>query len=278
MGQSGPAESLRDYLLRRHKLEKRFKIVLAERANQLFRDTHYHDLITFEEDIAKLASLILLIAESPGSLAELGAFASSDSIRPSLRVIMQEQYFEDESFIRFGPIERLRRLRTKDVGVFPWKARKSGTLDVASATPHADAMISFIDDHIRLSPASNLFSKLDEAKSFFVIYWVAYLAFAVPITTLYEWVKSLLPTLAYETFRNQVYCLQIVGWLARTSYSGKDYFYCRASQDPFDYRYKSGVTQKDSLRRKTEVIRALQALETPDPHVKQVAANARGGA
>jgi hypothetical protein len=69
-------DSLRDCLWRVCLLSRRLKgeVVLAEKANQLYRETKYTDLISFEEDIARIASLVLVIAESPGSLAELGAF------------------------------------------------------------------------------------------------------------------------------------------------------------------------------------------------------------
>jgi hypothetical protein len=54
----------------------KFKIVLAEDAAPLTSEAGYSDLFSFESDIAQLVGLILLFAESPGSLAELGAFAA----------------------------------------------------------------------------------------------------------------------------------------------------------------------------------------------------------
>lgn len=46
---------MRHYLLNERKIGRRLKadIVLAETANQLYRDTAYKDLITFEEDIPR---------------------------------------------------------------------------------------------------------------------------------------------------------------------------------------------------------------------------------
>jgi hypothetical protein len=80
------ASSMRHYLLRQRRIGKRLKghVILAEAANQLYRDTDYHDLITFEEDIAKISAMVLVVAESAGSLAELGAFASNDITKQSL--------------------------------------------------------------------------------------------------------------------------------------------------------------------------------------------------
>lgn len=98
--------SVRDYLIRLRSLEKslRHPIVLAESAQQLYRETSYSDLITFEEDIAKIASVVLVVSESAGALAELGAFASTAPIREALRVIISEDHEQEESFVRFGPI------------------------------------------------------------------------------------------------------------------------------------------------------------------------------
>jgi hypothetical protein len=88
------AKSLRCSLLRDKKIGRRLKaeIVLAEKANQLYRDTDYPDLISFEEDIARIAAMVLVIAESAGSLAELGAFATNDMIRPALSILIQTSY------------------------------------------------------------------------------------------------------------------------------------------------------------------------------------------
>lgn len=105
------AKSLRDYLCRVRKIEKHLpgSIVLAEEAVSLYRDTTYTDLITFEEDIARLSSLVLVIAESAGSLAELGAFSTNETIRQSLRVILQTSYENSESFVRYGPVRRVEK-------------------------------------------------------------------------------------------------------------------------------------------------------------------------
>jgi hypothetical protein len=67
--------TLRDYLYRTKHLSAHLnaEVVLAEEARDLYRSTKYRDLISFEEDIARMASLVLVIPESPGSLAELGA-------------------------------------------------------------------------------------------------------------------------------------------------------------------------------------------------------------
>ena len=108
LNEKAKAANLRDYLLRVRPMHTRYSIVLAEEANQLYRDTDYSDLITFEEDIARIAAVVLVIAESAGSLAELGAFTANDTIRQALRVVIPSHHETQESFVRYGPIQRLK--------------------------------------------------------------------------------------------------------------------------------------------------------------------------
>jgi hypothetical protein len=62
------------------------------------------DALQMEEDLAKLADLIIVIVESPGTLAELGAFSLSPSLRKKLLPIVDEKYEHDSSFITNGPL------------------------------------------------------------------------------------------------------------------------------------------------------------------------------
>lgn len=161
----GP-HNLRDYLTRVRPMRQSYEVVLAERAIQLYRDTEYRDLISFEEDIARIASVVLVIAESAGSLAELGAFVASPTISKVLRVVISEKNEGEESFVRFGPIQRVKNAKRDHLGVYPWRSRKSGNLIVKSARPHYSEIRKFIDGHVRGVPASAPFVQLEESKIF----------------------------------------------------------------------------------------------------------------
>lgn len=99
------SKSVRDYIYRLLQRDNPLgaKLILAEKANDLYRSTTHGDLITFEEQIAKLVTLIVIITESPGSLAELGAFASIPDVSDKLILIVRHHYEKDESFIRLWP-------------------------------------------------------------------------------------------------------------------------------------------------------------------------------
>src|ERR1044072_3127888 len=103
-----PPAALRDHFYRNATSSSpNYQVVLSEDAEPLTTDAGYSDLLSFESDIAQVVGLILLFAESAGSLAELGAFAASPTIAPSLLAILDDYYYDQSSFIRNGPVKYL---------------------------------------------------------------------------------------------------------------------------------------------------------------------------
>ena len=66
------------------------------------------DILELEKYIAALVSIIPIVCESEGSIAELGVFISDEIIRKKLYIIIEDRFYsgpDSESFIRMGPIE-----------------------------------------------------------------------------------------------------------------------------------------------------------------------------
>jgi hypothetical protein len=263
--------TLRDYLYRTKHLSAHLnaEVVLAEEARDLYRSTKYRDLISFEEDIARIASLVLVIPESPGSLAELGAFATNEIIRHTLCVIMQERFANDESFIRLGPIENISQNQGRDfVGFYPWRINDASyRISVRSISPHYRAVVDFINTHLDRVPASSLFYRTKELVLFFLIYWIINILVAVSSSVLKDCVLTLIPDAHPDDISNKLYSLIIAKWITKYSYSHKDYYYALFDDDPLNYSYKPGVREKDSLRRKADIREAMGAIEQVPAYV-----------
>ena len=205
--------SLRDYLIKVRKIEGRIQaeIVLAEYAKQIYRDTNYHDLISFEEDIAYLSSIVLLIAESAGSLAELGAFASTEGIREALRVVITTGHAEEDSFVRYGPIERLKKINSSNMAVFPWRQHKNGALVKSSASPHYQEIVNTISRWVRGRPISTFARNAVKIRVPFILMWTIYISLCVKTSDLIVLVKSIDANLSDIEIHNQLYCLRVGG-------------------------------------------------------------------
>jgi hypothetical protein len=268
---SAPPSTLRDYLYRTKHLSTDLNadVVLAETARDLFRSTKYRDLISFEEDIARLASLVIVIPESPGSLAELGAFATNEIIQQTLCVIVQERFANDESFIRLGPIEHIIKTQGRDfVGVYPWRidSSRSRVLPRSMSQHYAD-LVQFINIHLDRLPSSTSFRRIPALQIFYVIYWVANMLVAVSSSVLKACVSFLLSDAQPDDISNKIYSLMIAGWLKQYSYSHKDYYYATVDSDLFNYSYRAGIHERDSLRRKSDIRGQMKAVEQVPPFV-----------
>ena len=60
--------------------------------------------LALEEQLARLADMLLIVVESPGTYAELGAFSISSHLRRKLLPIVDATYEGRESFINTGPV------------------------------------------------------------------------------------------------------------------------------------------------------------------------------
>jgi hypothetical protein len=120
--------SMRHYML--HYLKKNHdevskRLIMAEKINDWYRDGHYKDLLTFEKDIAGLAEKIIIFVESPGSIAELGSFSQITEIKNKLIVFISNTHYDQESFIKNGPISYLLNESKEIVYVHPWTTKTS---------------------------------------------------------------------------------------------------------------------------------------------------------
>ncbi len=264
---------LRDYLVRIRGVEKKLghPIVLAENAQQIYRDTSYPDLITFEEDIAKIAAVVLVISESAGALAELGAFSSTPDILNALRVLISEENHEQESFVRFGPIKRVEEIDRERIGVFPWRVNKSGQIIQASVKADYVEIVNFLKGHVESTPETSYRNMMDGARVFYDIMWITYLADAITPGLLYELVRKLNPGETDEALRNKIFCMKVAGWMATISYGGRDYYCNLTPKDPFVYAFRDEIpaAQRDALRRRIEVRKELRKVEAIHPTIIQ---------
>jgi hypothetical protein len=94
-------DAIRDYLARH---TPGADIFYAERVWQEIVSLGERDALQMEEDLAKLADLIIVIVESAGTLTELGAFSLSPGLRQKLLPIVDERYQHESSFITNGPL------------------------------------------------------------------------------------------------------------------------------------------------------------------------------
>jgi hypothetical protein len=77
--------------------------------DELLFSSKKSDLLSLEGLLANSVDAIVVIPESPGSFAELGAFANDEKLRKKLICLVDVKYKKDKSFINQGPLKLVKK-------------------------------------------------------------------------------------------------------------------------------------------------------------------------
>lgn len=101
-------------------IERRIRV--AEHYKDWSHDSIYRDLVLFERHLAELSSVIVLILESPGSIAELGLFSVLEEYQSKLLVVIEASHYTSTSFIKMGPVDYLEKAHGNQAECHRWLA------------------------------------------------------------------------------------------------------------------------------------------------------------
>jgi hypothetical protein len=102
------------------------RIQVAEHYKDWAHDAVYGDLVSFEKHIAELSSVIVLILESPGSIAELGLFSVIEEFKRKLLIFIETNHYQENSFIKLGPINYLEKNHGNMAECHRWFSEEKG--------------------------------------------------------------------------------------------------------------------------------------------------------
>lgn len=232
-----------------------YKVVLAEDAEPLTADAAYRDLFMFESDIAQVVGLILLFAESPGSLAELGAFAALRTVAPSLLAVLDDYYYEQVSFIRNGPVRFLENehgeewilvLDRKDVGM-----DERGRISSFNRAALSAALLPAIERRLAARPAWQKFDRENSGHAIMLMTGLCQEFGALTISEIKEYLATF--GLINQRLTNYIYCAQLLGWLQKVR-KGNHIFYVASPGEPaLDYNLEANIVSRDKLRWRSDV-------------------------
>jgi hypothetical protein len=94
----------------------RFDIIYPEDIfDELLYSSKRKDLLSLENLLAKSVDIVLIVPESPGSFAELGAFANNPILRKQIVCVLDKKYKKKKSFINQGPIKLIKSVNKNGV-------------------------------------------------------------------------------------------------------------------------------------------------------------------
>lgn len=218
-GSSHSTKSIRS-LLRANPL-KNYKYVLAESAmNWPDAKSFTSDFLELEEYFAAVAKLILIVSESPGAFAEMGAFVSDKKIKTRVLIVTQESHYKAHSFIRYGVIQHLQGKSldpTSQICVIPdiTPLRKKELL------AHKQEILEAVEDSIQSFPqkSSVKFDAEETTSRVFLVRDIVALSSIIEKTQLQRIFKMVLHR-NKQAFKNKdflriLFCLEKLGMIEK---------------------------------------------------------------
>jgi hypothetical protein len=101
-----------------------FEVFLPEDIKSWLEDRVYTNLLSFESDLASICSLVVIVLESAGAIAELGAFSQFEDLSKKLIVIRSNDFINDPSFINLGVLRHISERNTSSIKNYPWDVEK----------------------------------------------------------------------------------------------------------------------------------------------------------
>ncbi len=197
-------------------------IVLAENFKDYFKENNYDDLLIFEDEIANIASLVMIFLESPGSLVELGMFCSRPNFYKKLLVIAaQDQIESEDSFIYLGPLEHIKKQDNSSVLVYPWPSDK----DINYDDDYLVDLLGNVEDKLRRSPKTSNFSKENSAHVALLILEIVRLSYPITISEIEISLAALDLDISEKDIKRHIYLLTKMQLLSNLFYSSYRYYY-----------------------------------------------------
>lgn len=196
-------------------------IVRAEEFKDYYKDDNYSDLLTFEDDIAYLSTLVIIFLESPGSLVELGLYCSRPQFYKKLLIVApEEEVAGEDSFIYLGPLEYIKKKSSDSVLVYPFPKNEEEYDELSS-----EDLCNEIQAKIDKANDTEKFDLSNSGHLSLMITEIIRLCFPIQIGEIEICFESLGVGVRQGQVRRLLYLLQKMKFVAKKNYGRNTYYY-----------------------------------------------------
>ncbi|MBY6199129.1 retron St85 family effector protein [Vibrio hangzhouensis] len=204
-----------------HHNEIEQNVVVAESFADYFQKGQYSNLLIFEEDIANVASLIVICLESAGSLVEFGLFCNHASTSDKLLVYIPEEHYDGvDSFIALGPLAQLKASSSNSVVAYPFPDSNSPSYE------DIDPVVGDLVEKLESSPKTAQFDVTNSGHLAFLIHDVISLCTPIKKQEILSCLNEMgIDSLNERRLSTLLYLLIKIGLVGQKTYSHVDYFF-----------------------------------------------------
>jgi hypothetical protein len=252
--------SVRDYFFRylaAHKPKIAPRLRLAEDIGRWLDHERFTDLLEVENYLADLAEVIILFVESPGSIAEPGAFSVLRTVQPKVVAVVNKR-FDGPSFIADGPVRHLRELGSA-VYKYLWDPTSKRFNDQSNLDVFEELSEELADVLQVREDAQRKEQTLDlkcHGHTMLMVADLIDIAYTATITDIQECLRALGKEIDKSTIHKYVFLLQDLKIIKEEYINGS--FYVTGGGGPYiGYDFKTGSKFKDRERAKFLIRRNL---------------------
>lgn len=237
------------------------RIQLAETADSWYLSRReFAHLLELEEHLAGLSACVLLFVESPGAIAEFGAFSQMRVLKEKLIVVVEESHFDQQSFIRNGLIEQTMLDRPDSLLSYPWLTPAIGSaprvIEPVSAGETLNEVERAVQRFVASKPKSSRFDHADHGHRMLLIADLIRLNVIFVQNEIQELLAYLGVALKAPELKKYLYLLEKLEIVGKKRYGNLD-FYVAGSQAK-DFIHYAPKSPADRMR-----LRALLREEFP---------------
>lgn len=223
-------------------------LVIPEDFTDWLHDSNYPDLLTFESDLAQTSSVVFIALESPGAIAELGAFSVNGTLKNKVHVIMSEVHYDQRSFIKLGP---LRQLPDENIYSYNYDPLSIG----GSLDNYLGDMVSNIKESTKSGKKSEPFAVENNGHIALLIYEMLCIFKALKLTEIAEYLDVLSCSRSRSEIKRFLFLLDKLDFVEMQRYGNVDYYY---PLKVIERVALSGKSRVESFDRHASEIGALQ--------------------
>lgn len=217
-------------ILRQHELFE--YLLLAEDIYSFYKDSEYKDLLSFELDLAELSTLTVIIPESFGAAAELGAFSVLEEFEDKLLLVVQEKLASGQSFVWHGPIVKTKNRNSEAVTIYEWQTDELDRFIPESFADCSD-LVHEIYEQARIPQKARKVNKQNERDVLFLTVGFLQLVSIADEKEIMSFFESLGFSLTKEKLLQKTQLLRHMGYIDFKLYQRKTFFIATAKGHSF---------------------------------------------
>ncbi|WP_297478771.1 retron St85 family effector protein [Ferrovum sp.] len=249
-----------------------YEIFRPEEIESWLSDGIFRNLMNLEADLASICSLVVIILESAGSLAELGAFSQLPDLSEKIIAIRSNDFRDAPSFINLGILRHLTENEISSVKNYPWDVEEPTTI---STEVVKDVVIDIQEclDHL---PKSSKLKLTNSSHVVVLICEIIELFSALKENEIYDYLVQVGVAITKDKLKRKLFLLKEFRLIKNEVY-GDATFFIRTKEQYHRLRMalKEG-SNKDALRISAECLEYYNA-DPKQRHRKRAISQARQG-